>query len=266
MKPLPGRQHVQQLQQLLLVDLLVLLLLLDGSTAFLLRGRVVSGVPLGGPQPGASATIWGGLPGVPVCSWRHGRGRLRAAEAAAADTVDGTYAAADEGSGIVWSMEEEGCDSDVAAGAAAAASDCPGSATGEAASAAAGAAGGVAAGAAPGKGYGGAFAARMRLTVTLSNNHIYSCITDPSRQRTFAFASSQDKELKETLKTVQRKKGLVPRQHGGTLHAAAAVGALVAERGLRAGIRKVYFDRKKYRFAGRVAALADGARKAGLDF
>ncbi|CDJ65953.1 hypothetical protein, conserved [Eimeria necatrix] len=134
---------------------------------------------------------------------------------------------------------------------------------------------------------------RLRLTATLSNNHIYACITDPSGQQTFAFASSMDKELAGTLKQVKRKRGkfaaaaaaaaaaavaaaaegaacavagLVARQHGGTLEAAAAVGALVAARGLRAGVSKVYFDRKQYKYAGRIAALADGARKAGLDF
>ncbi|XP_026192288.1 50S ribosomal protein L18, chloroplastic-like [Cyclospora cayetanensis] len=107
---------------------------------------------------------------------------------------------------------------------------------------------------------------RLRLTLTLSNNHVYACITDKSRQHTFAFASSRDNALKDSLPLVKRKKGLVARPHGGTLRAAAAVGALVAARGLKAGINKVYFDRKKYRYAGRVAALADAARSAGLEF
>ncbi|KAL8273010.1 hypothetical protein Esti_003063 [Eimeria stiedai] len=48
---------------------------------------------------------------------------------------------------------------------------------------------------------------RMRLTLTLSNNHVYACITDKSRQRTFAFASSRDKCLRDSLPTVKRKRG-----------------------------------------------------------
>ncbi|KAL8453768.1 hypothetical protein Emed_000709 [Eimeria media] len=119
---------------------------------------------------------------------------------------------------------------------------------------------------------------RMRLTLTLSNNHVYACITDKSRQHTFAFASSMDK-LNDDSATLAAacqlvlvwlwlvaECRLVGRPHGGTMAAAAAVGALVAARGLKAGISKVFFDRKSYRYGGRVAALADAARKAGLDF
>ena len=97
-------------------------------------------------------------------------------------------------------------------------------------------------------------AARPRLSVFRSNKHIYAQIIDDAGGRTVAAASTQDGELASALKT------------GANLEAAAAVGKLVAERGLKAGVTAVVFDRGGYLYHGRVRALAVAAREAGLKF
>lgn len=107
---------------------------------------------------------------------------------------------------------------------------------------------------------------RGRLTVTLTNNHVHACVVDNRMQRTYAYASSLDRRLLPVIGVVQRRRGTNPRPHGATMKAAWAVGRLVAERALAKGIKKVFFDRKSYRYTGRVKALADGARDGGLDF
>lgn len=95
---------------------------------------------------------------------------------------------------------------------------------------------------------------RPRLAVFRSNAQIYAQIIDDSKGVTLACASSLDSSLKEQLKT------------GGNLEAAKAVGRSVAEKALAKGIDKVVFDRAGYIYAGRVAALAEAAREAGLEF
>ncbi len=95
---------------------------------------------------------------------------------------------------------------------------------------------------------------RLRLTVFRSSKHIYAQVIDTEGGRTLVAASSIDKTLKEGLKT------------GADIAAAAAVGKLVAERAVAAGITRVVFDRGGYIFHGRVKALADAAREAGLSF
>ncbi len=93
---------------------------------------------------------------------------------------------------------------------------------------------------------------RPRLSVFRSHKHIYAQIIDDLAGRTLVAASTQDKQLR----------GQLP---GGKQSAAQAVGALIAKRAIEAGIRQVAFDRREYRYHGRVAALADAARDAGLD-
>ncbi|PFH35840.1 putative LSU ribosomal protein L18P [Besnoitia besnoiti] len=107
---------------------------------------------------------------------------------------------------------------------------------------------------------------RARLTVTLSNNQVHACVVNNRLQRTYAYASSFDPALRVEIGSTHRKRSGIPRPHGGTMKAARAVGRLVAQRALRQGIKKVFFDRKSYRYVGRVKALADGAREGGLDF
>ncbi|KEP67250.1 UNVERIFIED_CONTAM: LSU ribosomal protein L18P, putative [Hammondia hammondi] len=106
---------------------------------------------------------------------------------------------------------------------------------------------------------------RARLTITLSNNQVHACVVDNRLQRTYAYANSFDPSLRTEIGSVQRKRGWAPRPHGGTMRAARAVGRLVAQRALQKGIKKVFFDRKSYRYIGRVKALADGAREGGLE-
>jgi large subunit ribosomal protein L18 len=95
---------------------------------------------------------------------------------------------------------------------------------------------------------------RPRLSVFRSSKNIYAQIIDDAQGCTLAAASSLDASLKEALKT------------GADKAAAAAVGKLVAERALAAGIKEVVFDRGSYLYHGRVKALADAAREGGLDF
>ena len=95
---------------------------------------------------------------------------------------------------------------------------------------------------------------RARLSVFRSSKQIYAQVIDDSTGRTVAAASTLDKDLKGSLKK------------GSDLAAAQAVGKLVAERALQAGVTNVVFDRGGYLYHGRVKALADAAREAGLNF
>jgi large subunit ribosomal protein L18 len=95
---------------------------------------------------------------------------------------------------------------------------------------------------------------RARLSVFRSSKHIYAQIIDDGAGRTMAAASTLDKDLKSSLKK------------GSDLAAAQAVGKLIAERALQAGVTNVVFDRGGYLYHGRVKALADAAREAGLNF
>jgi large subunit ribosomal protein L18 len=95
---------------------------------------------------------------------------------------------------------------------------------------------------------------RPRLSVYRSGLHIYVQIIDDVNGNTLAAASTVDKELKGKLKT------------GANIDAAKAVGKLIAERAVSKGIKEVVFDRGGYIYHGRVKALADAAREAGLAF
>ncbi len=94
----------------------------------------------------------------------------------------------------------------------------------------------------------------VRLTVHRSNYHIYAQVIDGSGTRVLATASSLEPELRASL------------ANGGNVKAAAAVGKRIAERARDKGIETVAFDRAGYRFHGRVKALAEAAREAGLKF
>jgi large subunit ribosomal protein L18 len=95
---------------------------------------------------------------------------------------------------------------------------------------------------------------RARLSVFRSSKHIYAQVIDDSSGKTVAAASSLDKDLK----------GALPK--GSDTAAAEAVGKLLAERATKAGVKDVVFDRGGYIYHGRVKALADAAREAGLNF
>ena len=95
---------------------------------------------------------------------------------------------------------------------------------------------------------------RPRLSVFRSNNHIYAQVIDDDAQSTLCAASTLDKDLRTNLKV------------GGNCDASTAVGELVAQRALAKGIEKVVFDRGGNIYHGRVKALAEAARQAGLKF
>jgi large subunit ribosomal protein L18 len=95
---------------------------------------------------------------------------------------------------------------------------------------------------------------RPRLSVFRSSKQIYAQVIDDASGKTMAAASTLDKDLKSAL------------PKGSDLAAAQAVGKLVAERALKAGVKDVVFDRGGYLYHGRVKALADAAREAGLNF
>jgi large subunit ribosomal protein L18 len=96
--------------------------------------------------------------------------------------------------------------------------------------------------------------ARPRLAIFRSHQHIYAQVIDDTEQHTLAAASSLDPELKSRL------------SGGGNIAAAVEVGKLVAERAKAKGIELVVFDRGGNLYHGRVQALADAAREAGLNF
>jgi large subunit ribosomal protein L18 len=95
---------------------------------------------------------------------------------------------------------------------------------------------------------------RPRLSVFRSAKQIYVQVIDDVKGHTVAAASSVEKDIKKDLKT------------GADMAAAKAVGKIAAERALKAGVKKVVFDRGSYLYHGRVKAVAEGAREGGLDF
>ena len=95
---------------------------------------------------------------------------------------------------------------------------------------------------------------RPRLTVFRSNKHIYVQIIDDMVSATLVSASTRTKNLR----------GHLP--YGGNVKAAETVGEAIAKETLKVGIKRVCFDRNQYKYHGRVKALAESARKAGLVF
>ena len=92
---------------------------------------------------------------------------------------------------------------------------------------------------------------RPRLAIFRSLNHIYAQVIDDERAVTIASASTVEKDLRGTT--------------GGNLEAAQRVGRAIAERAMAAGVEQVVFDRGGFRFHGRIKALTDAARAAGLN-
>jgi len=97
-----------------------------------------------------------------------------------------------------------------------------------------------------------------RLTVYRSNLHIYANIISPEGDRVLVSASTQEAEVRQQLASESGR--------GGNVAAATLVGKRVAEKAKAAGIELVAFDRSGFRYHGRVKALADAAREAGLKF
>jgi large subunit ribosomal protein L18 len=95
---------------------------------------------------------------------------------------------------------------------------------------------------------------RPRLAVFRSNKHIYAQLIDDVGGRTLAAASTGDPAMRSGIKT------------GGNVEAAKAVGKLIAERAREKGLESVVFDRGGFLYRGRVRALAESAREAGLKF
>ncbi len=95
---------------------------------------------------------------------------------------------------------------------------------------------------------------KVRLSVFKSGKHIYAQVIDDVKGMTLASASTLDKEARSSLKKTS------------TIEAASFIGKLIAERAQKSGVSEVIFDRGGYIYHGRVKALADGAREAGLKF
>ncbi|MGH9862532.1 MAG: 50S ribosomal protein L18 [Candidatus Acidiferrales bacterium] len=96
--------------------------------------------------------------------------------------------------------------------------------------------------------------ARPRLSVFRSAKHIYAQVIDDAEGRTLVSASSLDKQIRPQVR------------YGGNVAAAKAVGRALAERARETGITRVVFDRGGFQYHGRIKALADAAREAGLEF
>ena len=94
----------------------------------------------------------------------------------------------------------------------------------------------------------------IRLSIFRSNSNIYAQIINDEKQNTVLAFSSLDKEVKKK------------HNNGGNIKVAEIIGATIAKKALEKGIKKVYFDRGGYLYHGRVKALAEAARKAGLEF
>ncbi|MDO4285433.1 MAG: 50S ribosomal protein L18 [Eubacteriales bacterium] len=97
-------------------------------------------------------------------------------------------------------------------------------------------------------------AERPRLSVYRSNNHIYAQIIDDTVGKTLVSAATVEKDIKAAL------------THTDDVEAATYLGDVIGKRAIEKGIKEVVFDRGGYVYQGKVAALADAARKAGLDF
>lgn len=95
---------------------------------------------------------------------------------------------------------------------------------------------------------------RPRLSVHRTLSHLYAQVIDDLASTTLVAASTNEKEFRAKLK------------YGGNVKAALAIGQLIAERAKAKGISKVVFDRGGFQYHGRVKAVADAARKAGLQF
>jgi large subunit ribosomal protein L18 len=94
----------------------------------------------------------------------------------------------------------------------------------------------------------------VRLTVHRSNCHIYAQVIDANGEKVLASASTMETEVRQAVK------------NGGNVKAAVEVGKRIAEKAKKLGVEAVAFDRSGYKYHGRIKALADAAREAGLKF
>jgi large subunit ribosomal protein L18 len=94
----------------------------------------------------------------------------------------------------------------------------------------------------------------VRLTVHRSNSHIYAQVIDSTGSKVLASASTAERDVRSNVK------------YGGNVKAASEIGRRIAEKAKQLGIAEVAFDRSGYRYHGRVKALAEAAREAGLKF
>jgi large subunit ribosomal protein L18 len=101
----------------------------------------------------------------------------------------------------------------------------------------------------------------VRLTVFRSNLHIYASVISDDGKRVLAAASTAEKEVRDQLAAGAKVAG-----KGGNTAAAALVGKRIAEKARAAGVETVAFDRSGFAYHGRVKALAEAAREAGLQF
>jgi large subunit ribosomal protein L18 len=99
--------------------------------------------------------------------------------------------------------------------------------------------------------------ARPRLTVFRSVAHMYVQVVDDMTGRTLASASTVDPKVKGAMQKAER---------GGNIAGAKAIGKAIAERLIEKGVKRVVFDRNGFLYHGRVKAVADAAREAGLEF
>jgi len=97
----------------------------------------------------------------------------------------------------------------------------------------------------------------VRLSVFRSNLHIYANVISGDGSKVLASASTAEKEVREQLGTAGK---------GGNVDAATLIGKRIAEKAKAAGVEKVAFDRSGFAYHGRIKALADAAREAGLQF
>lgn len=95
---------------------------------------------------------------------------------------------------------------------------------------------------------------RPRLSVYRSHKNIYAQVVNDTENKTLLFLSTQDKELKQKINS------------GGNIKAAECLGEILAKKAKEKGITKLTFDRGAYAYHGRIKALAESARKAGLEF
>lgn len=93
-----------------------------------------------------------------------------------------------------------------------------------------------------------------RLSVHRTNTHIYAQIIAESGDKVIVSASTVEADVRKSIK------------NGGNVEAAAAIGKLIAEKAVKAGVTTVAFDRSGYKYHGRIKALADAARENGLSF
>lgn len=94
----------------------------------------------------------------------------------------------------------------------------------------------------------------VRLSVHRSNSHIYAQLFDDLKGKVLASASTLDPSIRKEV------------DNGSNVKAAALVGGLIGSRAISAGIKSVAFDRSGFKYHGRIKALADAAREAGLEF